>query len=204
MHFTEGRILQLYMKKAPLDRLVEPACNQVGRASQTTATFIAAFCFFFGIAVAAFAPMSAEARIAIFCFALVLAVGFIISGYVLRQILGLGYKLGDITGAACARLLAPFANEFLYRRTESLENRLVEQSRLLNEGELELKRLRSEIEIARGAEADLRNVLIEVDGRAKADKAKLQAALDRANGERVRLAYDLNNTKRQGHCIGVD
>src|SRR5262249_62336772 len=120
MHFTEGRILQLYMKKAPLDRLVEPACNQVGRASQTTATFIAAFCFFFGIAVAAFAPMSAEARIAIFCFALVLAVGFFISGYFFRQILGVGFKLGVFTCAACARLLAPFAKEFLYRPRSGL------------------------------------------------------------------------------------
>src|SRR5262249_56280031 len=112
MHFTEGRILQLYMKKAPLDRLVEPACNQVGRASQTTATFIAAFCFFFGIAVAAFAPMSAEARIAIFCFALVLAVGFFISGYVLRQVFGVGYKLRGFTWTACANVLPPFAHEF--------------------------------------------------------------------------------------------
>jgi hypothetical protein len=34
----------------------------------------------------------------------------------------------------------------------------------------------------------------------EAEKARLQAALDRANGERVRLAYDLANIKRQADC----
>ncbi|HYS88131.1 MAG TPA: hypothetical protein VEN78_24505, partial [Bradyrhizobium sp.] len=85
---------------------------------------------------------------------------------------------------------------------DDLENRLVEQSRLLNEREFELKHLRGEIEIARKAEADLRVAIIRIDGRAntatlEAEKAKLQAALDRANGERVRLAHELANMKRQ-------
>ncbi len=88
------------------------------------------------------------------------------------------------------------------RIQDDLENRLVEQSRLLNEREFELKHLRGEIEIARKAEADLRVAIIEIDGRAntaiiEAEKAKLQAALDRANGERVRLAHELANMKRQ-------
>jgi len=88
------------------------------------------------------------------------------------------------------------------RAQDDLENRLVEQSRLLNERELELKHLRGEIGIARKAEADLRVAVIELDGRAntstlEAEKAKLQAALDRANGERVRLAHELANMKRQ-------
>ncbi len=88
------------------------------------------------------------------------------------------------------------------RAQDDLENRLVEQSRLLNEREFELKHLRGEIEIARKAEADLRVAIIEIDGRAntaiiEAEKAKLQAALDRANGERVRLAHELANMKRQ-------
>ena len=66
------------------------------------------------------------------------------------------------------------------------------QSRLLNERESELEHLRGEIEIARKAEADLRIAMIEIDSRElaatqnhKAEKAKLQAALDRANGERM-------------------
>ncbi len=88
------------------------------------------------------------------------------------------------------------------RAQDDLESRLVEQSRLLNERELELKHLRGEIGIARKAEADLRVAIIELDGRAnagtlEAEKAKLQAALDRANGERVRLAHELANMKRQ-------
>ncbi len=90
------------------------------------------------------------------------------------------------------------------RANDDLENRLVQQSRLLTEREFELKHLRGEIEIARNAEADLRVAIIEIDDRAKAaiqnveaEKAKLHAALDRANGERVRLAHELANMKRQ-------
>ena len=91
------------------------------------------------------------------------------------------------------------------RAQDDLENRLVEQSRLLNEREFELKHLREEIEIARKAESDLRVAIMEIDGRDKtatqnleAEKAKLQAALDRANGERMRLAHELASLKRQG------
>ena len=75
----------------------------------------------------------------------------------------------------------------LNRHVQNLETRL-------NKSELELKHLRSEIEIADKAAADLRSAL--------AEKARLRAALDRANGERVRLAYDLANMKRQaGYSI---
>jgi chromosome segregation ATPase len=94
--------------------------------------------------------------------------------------------------------------EELVRRAQQLEKRLVVQSRLLNERESELEHLRREVEIIRKAEADLRIAMIEIDGRQnsamrslEADKAKLQAALDRANGERTRLTYELANTKRQ-------
>jgi chromosome segregation ATPase len=90
------------------------------------------------------------------------------------------------------------------RHVQNLENRLVEQSRRLNENEFELKYLRDEIEVAQKAEADLRRAIIGIDGHAKratqnheAEKAKLQAALDRANGERARLAYELAKMKQQ-------
>jgi chromosome segregation ATPase len=90
------------------------------------------------------------------------------------------------------------------RTQQDLENRLVEQSRLLNDNELELKRLRDEIEIGRKTEYDLRIAMIESDGRANAtaenfnvESARLQTALDRANGERTRLAYELANIRRQ-------
>ena len=92
------------------------------------------------------------------------------------------------------------------RAQDDLENRLVEQSRLLNEREFELKHLRGEIEIARKAEADVRVAIIEIDGRdntvtqnLEAEKAKLRAALDRANGERMRLAHELASMKRQAN-----
>ena len=95
-------------------------------------------------------------------------------------------------------------DKILGRRAQELEKRLVVQSRLLNERESELEHLRGEIEVARKAEADLRIAIIEIDGREniatqnlKAEKAKLQAALDRANGERMRLAYELANMQRQ-------
>ena len=88
----------------------------------------------------------------------------------------------------------------LGRRVGILESRL-------NESELELKHLCGEIEIARKAEADLHSALTEIHGRAhaatqnlEAENARLRAALDRANGERVRLAYDLVNIKRQADC----
>ena len=89
-------------------------------------------------------------------------------------------------------------------RAADLENRLVEQSRLLHENAAELGHLRGEIEIACKAEADLRSTTIEIEGRAntaiqnlKSETAKLQAALDRANGERMRLAHEVAKMKRQ-------
>jgi chromosome segregation ATPase len=90
------------------------------------------------------------------------------------------------------------------RAREDLEDRLAEQSRLLNESESELTHLRGEIEIARKAEDGLRIAIIEIDGRANAtiqnliaEKGQLQAALDRANGERVRLVHELADLKRR-------
>ena len=173
----------------------EPARSQVGRAAQSTATFLAALCFFFSIAFAAFAPVAPEERFVVFCFAVVLAIGFYMAGHILRQTLRLSDKLSEIIKTRCVRLLATFANETLGYRVQLLESRL-------NENESELSYLRSQIEIARQAETDLRSALCEIYGAAlaatenlEAEKARLQAALDRANGERVRLAYDLANMK---------
>jgi hypothetical protein len=85
-----------------------------------------------------------------------------------------------------------------------LESRLAEQSRVLSQSEFELHCLRGEAESAREAEADLRIAVIEIDGRAhaaaqdfKVEKARLQAALERANGERARLSYELVELKRR-------
>ena len=103
------------------------------------------------------------------------------------------------------QLMAQSAQDkMLGRRAEELEKRLLEQSQLLNEREIELTHLRGEFEIARKAEADLRVALIKVDSREniatqklETENAKLKAALDRANSERVRLTYELANKNRQ-------
>ena len=64
--------------------------------------------------------------------------------------------------------------------------------------------MRGEIEIALKAEDDLRIAIIEIDGRANAaiqnlnaEKAQLQAVLDRAHGERARLVHELADLKRR-------
>jgi chromosome segregation ATPase len=87
---------------------------------------------------------------------------------------------------------------------ECCDVKLAEQSRLLNESEAELAHLRREIEIARKAEDDLRVAVIEIDGRANAaiqnlntEKAQLQGALERANGERARFVHELAGMKRR-------
>ena len=118
-------------------------------------------------------------------------------GYILRQILELSGKLCQTIRMRCVRLLASLANEVLGRRVQTLEKCLVEQSRVL-------KDLRGELEITLNAEADLRSAIIEIDGHANAatqnliaEKAQLQAALERVNGERARLAHELADLKRR-------
>ena len=112
---------------------------------------------------------------------------------------------------AALRMQGRMLNERLIqagKEARALEERcdvaLAEQSRLLNESESELAHLRGEIEIARGAEDDLRVAIIEIDGRANAaiqnlnaEKSQLQAALDRANGERARFVHELAGMKRR-------
>jgi hypothetical protein len=176
--------------------MVEPACSQVGRTAQKTANSLAALCFLFAIAFTPFAS-SAEERFAAFFFAVALAIGSYMGGYILRRILELSGKLCETIRIRCVRLLASLANEVLGRRVQTLEKCFVEQSRLL-------KHLRGELEIALSAEADLRKAIIEIDGHANAatqnlsaEKVQLQAALDRANGERARLAHELADPKRR-------
>jgi hypothetical protein len=90
------------------------------------------------------------------------------------------------------------------RAREDLENCLLEQSRLLEASESELTYLRGEVDLARKAEDELRIAVIEIDGHANAtiqslnaEKIQLQAALDRANGERTRLGHELADLKRR-------
>jgi chromosome segregation ATPase len=101
-------------------------------------------------------------------------------------------------------------DKILARHSQDLESRLVAQSQLLNEREIELTHLRGEAEIARKAEADLRIAMIEIEGRdnvaiqnLNAEKAKLQTALNRANGEHTRLAYELAKMKNEVAAEGA-
>jgi chromosome segregation ATPase len=88
-------------------------------------------------------------------------------------------------------------DEVLYRRVrEEMENSIIEQSRLLNDSQSELIHLRREIEVARKTENDLR-VANTAAQNLIADNTKLQAALDRANGDRARLVHELANLKRR-------
>ncbi len=94
--------------------------------------------------------------------------------------------------------------EILGRRAHDLETRLTEQSRLLNESEFELNKLRNDMEVARKIEGDLRTAIAELDGRAQSatetlrtENTQLKSELDRANDEKSRLARDLASVKRE-------
>lgn len=107
------------------------------------------------------------------------------------------------------RRAAELVQELLKQETKSimvnpyvqeLERRLIKQSQLLNRRESELMRLQDELRVACKAEADLHSAIIGLDSRANtaaAEQRKLQASLDRANGERMRLAYELADIKRR-------
>jgi len=76
---------------------------------------------------------------------------------------------------------------------EDLQGRVAEQSRLLQDHERELNYLREEIAIARQSETDLQIAAQNF----RAENSRLQAMLERANGERARQAYELATLRRQ-------
>ena len=94
--------------------------------------------------------------------------------------------------------------EVLGRRVQDLETRLAEQGRLLVEHENAAFQLRAERDAARRAEADLRAELGAGGGRrrepadaARAEHARLQVELAKANEERTRLQQDITTMKRE-------
>ena len=98
--------------------------------------------------------------------------------------------------------------EILGRRAQDLENRLGEQTRLHNQSDFELNKLRNDYEVARKIEGDLRTAIAELDGRTssateklKAEKAQLQSELERTTDERDRLARDLGHLKREAEEV---
>jgi hypothetical protein len=68
--------------------------------------------------------------------------------------------------------------------------------------------LRGETAITRKTEDDLRTAIIEIESRANAvardfnaEKAQLQSVLDRANGERARLAFELAMRAKHSRAV---
>jgi len=94
--------------------------------------------------------------------------------------------------------------EILGRRAQDLDTRLSEQTRLLNQSEFEVKHLREEIEGAHKVESDLRNVIIEIEGRSqtgsqklRTENTQLQTEIGHVREERDRMARELAAMKRE-------
>ena len=113
----------------------------------------------------------------------------------------LGRRVGELEQHLAAQTTEA---EILGRRAHDLESRLGDQSRLLTESETNLKHLSTQLDGARKTEGDLRAAVAELDSRAssageklKAEKAQLQAELERTRDERDRLTRDLAGMKRE-------
>jgi chromosome segregation ATPase len=94
--------------------------------------------------------------------------------------------------------------ELLSRRAQDLENRLTEQTKLLAESDIELKRLRSDMEAAQRTETNLRTAIGELESRAsnanqrlKGENAQLQAELTHTKDDRDRISAELAALKRE-------
>jgi chromosome segregation ATPase len=93
--------------------------------------------------------------------------------------------------------------EVLSKRVQELEARLGDQGRLLAERDYQVDKLRSDIEVARKTETDLRSELATASGRSstvadnfRADIAQLEAQLAAALEERGKLQREIATMKR--------
>ena len=99
------------MRQQPVYRGGDLACNQVGRATQRAGSFFASLCLFTGAAIAAFIPAALEKQILNFLFfGLIPALGFYVSGCILRHVLLLSCKLCGIIASRCFRRTVIFAS----------------------------------------------------------------------------------------------
>jgi chromosome segregation ATPase len=87
---------------------------------------------------------------------------------------------------------------------QDLQRRLTTQSQVLIKSESELSDLRDQLASTRQTEHVLRTAIRELERQAdaaaatlRAENSRLQAAFERANGERVRLAYHLTTVKQR-------
>jgi len=93
--------------------------------------------------------------------------------------------------------------EVLNRRVQELETRLGEQGRMLAERDYQVDRMRSELDAARKAEADLRGELAATGNRSntavdrfRAEIAQLEAQLAAAIDERSKVQREVGTMKR--------
>jgi len=83
------------------------ACTRVSLATQTASSFLAVWCVFFGVAVAAFVPASVEERfVNLLVFGLMPAFVIYLSGRIVRHVLGSSCKLCELLAASLLRRLA--------------------------------------------------------------------------------------------------
>jgi chromosome segregation ATPase len=87
---------------------------------------------------------------------------------------------------------------------QDMQRRLITRSQLLSKGERKLSELRDRLASTRQAEHVLRTAMRELECQAnaataalRAENSRLQAAFERANGERVRLAHHLTTAKQR-------
>jgi chromosome segregation ATPase len=95
-------------------------------------------------------------------------------------------------------------DKVLVDRAQELQERLDVQSRILEESQAEVVYLGSEVEVFQKAEADLRDAIRKIEECGNlavrdltAEKEKVLTALQRANGERVRLVYEVSVLERR-------
>ena len=95
-------------------------------------------------------------------------------------------------------------DKVLAGRAQELQERLDVQSRILEESQAEVIYLRGEVEVFQKAEADLHDAIRKMEECGNvavrdltAEKEKVLTALQRANGERVRLAYEVSVLERR-------
>jgi regulator of replication initiation timing len=108
--------------------------------------------------------------------------------------------VADLVGKA---IINSEHDKALAHKSYELEDRLTAQACMLEEAQSEVARLREETKCLATDNENLRTRLTEMEDREavfadtlNSEKAKLQGGLERANGERLRLAYELANLKR--------
>jgi hypothetical protein len=99
------------MRYRPL-RSAPTAYSRVGRTAQTVCTLLAVISILFAAVFAAFARAALKQPTSdLFLLGLTLALGFYVSGHILRHVVTLGGKLGESIAIGCYRRIAPLTRD---------------------------------------------------------------------------------------------